>query len=328
MSNSSLVSYTKILNHKNSPRNNSIKKITIHHMAGNLGLDTCYNVLNKGGISANYGIDSNGNIGLYVDEKDRAWTSASPSNDNQAVTIEVANNSGAPNWTVSDAAFNSLINLCVDICQRNGIKSLNYTGTTAGNLTIHKMFVATACPGPYLESKMPEIARLVNERLGNSTSQPSNPQPKPPVNKKPDIIYGVKTLNHGILPDVKNRTDFAGYKEDAIVGVKIGVTSGSIEYRVHLVGKGWLPKVTGANWNDHNNGYAGDGRTPIDAIQIYYHTNTSKTGGKYYEAVYQVKPVKGSYYPNVKDTNWESTDGNNTAGCFGYPFTELKISLE
>ncbi len=175
MSNSSLVSYTKILNHKNSPRNNTIKKITIHHMAGNLSLETCYNVLNKGGISANYGIDSNGGIGLYVDERDRAWTSASPSNDNQAVTIEVANNSGAPNWTVSTKAFNSLIDLCVDICKRNGIKSLNYTGTTAGNLTIHKMFIDTECPGPYLESRMPEIAKLVNERLRNSTEQPSKP---------------------------------------------------------------------------------------------------------------------------------------------------------
>lgn len=177
MSNSNLVSYTKILNHKNSPRNNTIKKITIHHMAGTLSLETCWNVLNNGGISANYAIDNNGKIGLFVDEGDRAWTSASPDNDHQAITIEVANNSGAPNWTVSTKAFNSLIDLCVDICKRNGIKSLNYTGTTAGNLTIHKMFIDTECPGPYLESRMPEIARLVNERLGNSTEQPSTPQP-------------------------------------------------------------------------------------------------------------------------------------------------------
>lgn len=168
----------------------------------------------------------------------------------------------------------------------------------------------------------------------NKPITPTPPQPQKPTTPSkssvvPEIVYGVKTLHHGILPDVKGHSDFAGYVNDAIVGVKIGVSFGKIEYRVHCVGKGWLPKVTGNNWNDHNNGYAGDGKTSIDAIQIYYYTDTSKTGGKMYTAVYQVKPFNSSsYYGNVYDTNWENGDGNHTAGCFGVPFTELKISLE
>lgn len=171
MSNSNLVSYTKISPNRTSPRQNTIKKITIHHMAGNLSVETCGNVFapTSRKASANYGIGTDGRVGMYVEERDRAWTSSNRDNDNQAVTIEVANNSGAPNWTVSDAAYNKLIDLCVDICQRNGIKELIWTGDKNGTLTCHYMFAATACPGPYLKSKMPEIAAAVNARLNQKS---------------------------------------------------------------------------------------------------------------------------------------------------------------
>ena len=102
---------------------------------------------------------------MYVEEKDRAWTSSNADNDHQAITIEVANNGGAPNWPVSDVALNKTIELCVDICKRNGIERLNYTGDAKGNLTRHNMFAATACPGPYLQSKFPHIANEVNKKL-------------------------------------------------------------------------------------------------------------------------------------------------------------------
>ena len=121
MSNSSLVDYVKISPNSNI-RQNSIKKITIHHMAGNLSVETCGNVFQNAEASSNYGIDSDGRVGLYVDEDRRSWASANPANDHQAVTIEVANDGGAPDWHVSDVALAKLIDLCVDICQRNNIE--------------------------------------------------------------------------------------------------------------------------------------------------------------------------------------------------------------
>ena len=178
MSNSPLVNYTAISPNSSNPRNNKIKKITIHHMAGNLSVETCGRVFNGKNrqASSNYGIGSDGRVGMYVEEKNRAWTSSSPSNDNQATTIEVANDGGAnTNWHVSDKALAKLIDLCVDICKRNGIASLNYTGDANGNLTRHNMFANTTCPGPYLQSKFPYIASEVNKRLnGSSASVPSN----------------------------------------------------------------------------------------------------------------------------------------------------------
>jgi len=101
-----------------------------------------------------------------VDESRRAWTSSNAANDNRAITIEVSNSERGGDWPVSDAALNKLLDLCEDICRRNGIEKLSYTGDLSGNMTLHKWFASTACPGPYLESKMPWIAEEVNRRLG------------------------------------------------------------------------------------------------------------------------------------------------------------------
>lgn len=176
MSNSKLVNYTKISPNSTNPRKDKIRKITIHHMAGNLTVETCGNVFapTSRQASSNYGIGTDGRVGMYVEEKNRAWTSSSAANDNQAVTIEVANDEIGGNWHVSDVALAKLIDLCVDICQRNGIEKLNFTGDKSGNLTMHKWFAATNCPGPYLESKFPYIAAEVNYRLGKAETAPAS----------------------------------------------------------------------------------------------------------------------------------------------------------
>lgn len=166
MSNSKLVSYTKI-SPNSSARTGKISKITIHHMAGNLSVESCGKVFEttERQASSNYGVGTDGRIGLYVDESRRAWTSSNRDNDNVAVTIEVANDGGAPDWHVSDKALEATISLCVDICQRNGIAKLNFTGDKSGNLTMHKYFSNTECPGKYLGGKFPYIAEEVNKRL-------------------------------------------------------------------------------------------------------------------------------------------------------------------
>ncbi|MEM0531619.1 N-acetylmuramoyl-L-alanine amidase [Zongyangia sp. HA2173] len=178
MSNSPLVNYVKISPNKNSPRNHKIDTITIHHMAGNLSVETCGNLFASPSrqASANYGVGSDGRVGMYVEEKDRSWCSSNGDNDHRAVTIEVANDQIGGNWHVSDTALEKLIELCADICKRNGIAKLNYTGDTKGNLTMHKWFAATACPGPYLESKFPYIAEQVNQRLGGSGGSAEKPE--------------------------------------------------------------------------------------------------------------------------------------------------------
>ena len=175
MSDSKLATYTLISPNCHHPRNHKIDTITIHHMAGNLTVEQCGKIFQntKREASSNYGIGTDGRIGLYVHEADRAWTSGSPANDHRAITIEVANDSGEPNWHVSDKAMASLIDLVTDICERNGIEKLVWSNNrddrvhhrNGCNMTVHRDFQATACPGPYLYNKQAYIASEVNKRL-------------------------------------------------------------------------------------------------------------------------------------------------------------------
>ncbi len=174
--NSSLVSYIDLSPGNYGLRDHKIDTITIHHMAGNLSVETCGRVFHNKKGNSNYGIGSDGRVALYVEEKNGAWTSSNKANDMRAITIEVANNSGAPNWTISPQALNSLLLLCADICRRNDIKALVWSPNKSDrinhrngcNMTMHKDFSATACPGPFIESIEGLIAIAVNQMLTQS----------------------------------------------------------------------------------------------------------------------------------------------------------------
>ena len=173
MSNSPLVDYTKISPYKNSPRNHKIDTITIHCVVGQCLVETLGAIFDNPDrpVSANYGIGKDGRIGLYVDEKDRSWCSSNASNDNRAITIEVASDTTHP-YAVTDAAYKSLINLLVDICKRNDIKELKWKADKSligqidkQNMTVHRWFANKSCPGEYLYSRHGQIASEVNARL-------------------------------------------------------------------------------------------------------------------------------------------------------------------
>lgn len=199
MSNSKLVSYTKISPNKTNPRNHAIDTITIHCMAGNCSVETCGNIFQPTSrqASSNYGIGSDGRIGMYVEEKDRSWCSSSGANDNRAVTIEVANDGGAETgWHVSDKAYNALIDLCTDICKRNGIKELKWKGdksligqVSKQNMTVHRWFAAKSCPGDYLYSLHGKIAAEVNKRLCKSDAgTATKPDTSTPATATPYLV--------------------------------------------------------------------------------------------------------------------------------------------
>ena len=162
-----------------------ICKITPHHMAGVLTGEQCARLFQNSArnASSNYCIGNDGGIVGCVDEDFRAWTSSSKSNDSQAITIEVSNSEKGGDWPISEEAWESLVNLCVDICQRYNFR-LEYTGNKNGSLTKHNMFAATNCPGPYLEARLEQLANIVNEELDGN-------QPKPEPVPVPTTRYNV-----------------------------------------------------------------------------------------------------------------------------------------
>lgn len=196
--NSPLVVYKKISPNRTLPRNHRIDTITIHCMACDASVESCGNgfALKSRRASSNYGIGSDGRIAMYVEEKDRSWCTSNATNDHRAVTIEVANDGGAPEWHISDKAYDALINLCTDICRRNGIKELKWRADKSligqidkQNMTVHRWFANKSCPGDYLYNLHSRIAAEVNERLGINTvptdiTPKVNPFVEPTVNVK------------------------------------------------------------------------------------------------------------------------------------------------
>lgn len=153
--NSALVCYTKLSPNHSGQRTHNIDTIAIHCMGGNCSIETCGNLFASASrkASSNYGIGSDGRIALYVEEKNRSWCTSSSAVDQRAVTIEVANNGGAPSWPISDKAMESLINLIVDIIQRNpNITELRWQGNKSligkvdkQNMVVHRWTAAKAC---------------------------------------------------------------------------------------------------------------------------------------------------------------------------------------
>lgn len=181
MSNSPLVDYTRISPNKNSPRNHKIDTITIHCVVGQCTVETLGNIFapTSRQASSNYGVGTDGKIGMYVEEKDRSWCSSNAANDNRAVTIEVASDTKHP-YAVNDRAFAALLDLVTDICKRNGIKKLVWSTKKADrmnhkngcNMTVHRDYANKSCPGDYLYNRHGEIAAEVNRRLGVTDTAP------------------------------------------------------------------------------------------------------------------------------------------------------------
>ena len=151
---------------------------------------------------------------------------------------------------------------------------------------------------------------------------PAGSKPQPDTPAATQSVYRVRTTEGRWLPEVVNLNDYAGLRGQAITDVAIKVNFGSVKYRVHVKGGGWLGWITGYNVNDSAKGYAGNGK-PIDAIQVYYYT---PEGIPYRKAKYRVSPLNGGYYPWQYDT--ETQNGQDGyAGLFGKQIDRFQLEI-
>ena len=173
MSNSPLVSFTKLSPNHSGLRTHKIDTITPHCVVGHLSLQALGNAFSSVDrpASSNYGIDDKGKIGLYVEEKNRSWCSSSKSNDQRAITIEIASDPKSP-YKITDGAMQGLIDLSTDICKRNDIPQLLWKADKAligqvdkQNITVHRWFANKSCPGDYIFGHLDEVAAEVNKIL-------------------------------------------------------------------------------------------------------------------------------------------------------------------
>lgn len=160
-----------------------------------------------------------------------------------------------------------------------------------------------------------------------SGSTPS-PTPTPtPVIGIPNTYIQVCTAEDGWLPVAKNLTKCVGKDGHAITKVAVKVDKGKVWYQAHVLGGNWLGKVTGWNYKEPINGYAGNGK-PIDALKIYYETPSDlRNAGKILCAEYKGSPINSTtFYDWQIDTNTDNGQ-DGYAGCFGVALDKLYLHL-
>ena len=179
--NSSMVVYTRLSPNHSGLRTHSIDRITPHCVVGQWTAEKLGEWFDNPDREAasNYGIDRDGRVALYVEEKNRSWCSSSNANDQRAVTIECASDETEP-FAFRDIVYKRLIELCIDICRRNGKTRLIWFGDKDKTLsyspqedemilTVHRWFAHKSCPGSWMYARMGNLADEVTKALQDSS---------------------------------------------------------------------------------------------------------------------------------------------------------------
>lgn len=219
--NSSMVAYTKLSPNHSGQRTHAIDRISPHCVVGQCTAEGLGDWFYKSSTqaSSNYGIDKNGRVGLYVEEKNRSWCTSSNANDQRAITIECASDTTEP-YTMNNTVYETLIKLCTDICKRNGKKkllwfadkdkSLNYAPKSDEMvITVHRWFANKSCPGNWLYARLGDVAARVTANLGGADIPSKGTQAtvfaklsETDVVKKAGPLFTADQKKNGILASV------------------------------------------------------------------------------------------------------------------------------
>lgn len=314
-----------------------VKYIVIHYTGNtkDTALNNCkYFQSGSRSASSHFFVDDS-NIYQSVKLKDVAWHCGCASgykiacrNEN-SIGIEMCTSG---NYLVSDTTQINAAYLCAHICKIIGIKSNSVDTYVVRHYDVVK--TNKKCPAQFVndEAQWTRFRTWVKNILDtgnyNSTSTPNNSNNISINTNNVDVTYAVKISDGRILPEVKNLTDYAGIEKKEITGIALKVNKGSVKYQVHIKGGNWLPWVTGYNWNDHKNGYAGNNK-PIDAIRVYYITPLDIVSVKgYKKAKYRVSTVSNSSYYSWQLDDNISNGMDGYAGSFGKSIDKIQICIE
>lgn len=243
MSNSPLVSYTKLSPNHSGQRKQKIDTITPHCMVGHLSLETLGNVFapTSRKASSNYGIDDRGRVGMYVEEKNRSWCTSSSANDQRAVTIEIASDTKHP-YKITDGALQGLFDLSVDICKRNNIPKLLWQANKAligqvdkQNITVHRWFANKSCPGDYIFGQLGYVANEVNKIL---LKQPTIVMPT--IGSEYQVKVNTTTLNYRKGPGTNYPVAGVVHKNQIYTITEESFGLGASKWGKLKSGSGWI----------------------------------------------------------------------------------------
>ena len=297
MSNSSLVSYTRLSPNNSGRRNHSIDWFIPHCVVGQCSVESLGEMFASPSkeASSNYGIGVDGRVALYVDESNRAWTTSSSFADNRGVTVECASDAFEP-YAFNSAVYNKLIDLAVDVCRRNGKTHITWFGDRSKTLNynpqpdemviaVHRWFANKSCPGDWLYSRLGDFAGAVNKKLSAlsyrahvqtygwmvwvtegqtaGTTGMSKRMEAVQFSESSGITAQAHCQTYGNMQPVPAGqicgTTGQGKRMEAI---KLNANY-KIQYRAHLQGTGWTDWVSNGEWC----GTKGEGRR-MEAIEV------------------------------------------------------------
>lgn len=315
----------------NYTKGNNGRKYIVIHYTGNrtdtgMANSNYFKSTNRG-ASAHYFVDAE-NVVQVVSDSDTAWAVGRNYGSNNlfgrctnsnSISIEMCSTDGK----ISDGTYRNTVELTKTLMKKYNID--------AAHVVRHWDVCSKSCPGwtgwganGCDASIWNQFKKdIVSGTVGIIPTPTSTPTPTPSVDASIVFKYMVRAGGRW-YPEVRNLGDYAGVRGKAITDVAIGVTQGSVKYRVHVKGGGWLPYVTGYNTSDGNNGYAGNGRE-IDAIEVYYNTPSAyanKYG--YKKAKYRVAVIGRDYYSWQYD-NEKGNGMDGYAGAFGRSMDRFQI---
>ena len=301
--------------------------ITVHNTANSASADAevSYMISNNNEVSYHFAVDENHAVqGLPLNRNAWHCGDGNGKGNRKTIAIEICR-STSDDESLFDRAEENTAELIAALCKEYG--------WTTDDIYTHQHWNGKYCPHKTLDRGWDRFLSMVQDRL-NALEENVEPEETSDSSESEDnedtdvtVTYAVKLEDGTVLPEVQNLEDYAGIKGRRIIGIAARVDRGELNYQVHTLGGGWLPYVTGCDWSDAVNGYAGNGCV-IDALRVYYSTpdDIVEEYG-YKKAKYRVAPVERDYYSWQHD-NETSGGQDGYAGMFGKPIDRVQIVIE
>ena len=315
--------------------------ITVHNTANSASADAevSYMISNNNEVSYHFAVDENHAVqGLPLNRNAWHCGDGNGKGNRKTIAVEICR-STSEDESLFDRAEENAAELIAALCKEYG--------WTTDDIYTHQHWTGKYCPHKTLDRGWERFLDMVREKLGEDVEEPDTsdsteePDDMPSEDNQGDnsgescgtdgtdvnVTYAAQLEDGTILPEVTNLEDYAGIRGRKIIGIAARVDRGELKYQVHVLGGGWLPYVTGCDWNDAANGYAGNGCV-IDALRVYYSTpgDIIEEAG-YKKAKYRVAPVERDYYSWQCDDEM-SNGQDGYAGMIGRPIDRVQITIE
>ena len=304
--------------------------ITVHNTANSASADAevSYMISNNNEVSYHFAVDENHAVqGLPLNRNAWHCGDGNGKGNRKTIAVEICR-STSDDESLFDRAEENAAELIAALCKEYG--------WTTDDIYTHQHWNGKYCPHKTLDRGWERFVNMVREKLGEDVGEPDD-MPSEDNQGGDDsgescgtdvnVTYAVKLEDGTILPEVANLEDYAGIRGRKIIGIAARVDRGELKYQAHVMGSGWLPYVTGCDWDDTVNGYAGNGCV-IDALRVYYSTpDDIVEADGYKKAKYRVAPVERDYYSWQHD-NETSDEQDGYAGMFGMPIDRVQIVIE